>query len=173
MNKQILTQITGSVLVASLVILSTGCASIVDGGPGKVSINSQPDGAKVLVMNSKGQQVVTGTTPTELRLDRGTGYFTKAKYTVRIEKEGYRPVEVKLEGKLNSWYLGNLLFGGLIGLLIVDPISGAMWHLEPGKIDTSLTSGQAGLSHMHDGLVVVLKDQVTEEQLASANRIVQ
>ena len=27
---------------------------------------------------------------------------------------------------MNGWYIGNILFGGLIGFLIVDPLTGAM-----------------------------------------------
>lgn len=35
---------------------------------------------------------------------------------------------------MNGWYIGNLLFGGIIGLLIVDPATGAMWTLIPRKL---------------------------------------
>ena len=27
----------------------------------------------------------------------------------------------------NGWYIGNILFGGLIGMIIVDPATGDMW----------------------------------------------
>lgn len=30
---------------------------------------------------------------------------------------------------MDGWYVGNIIFGGLIGLLLVDPITGAMWKL--------------------------------------------
>jgi hypothetical protein len=30
--------------------------------------------------------------------------------------------------------LGNIVFGGLIGLLIVDPATGAMWKLEETQV---------------------------------------
>lgn len=29
----------------------------------------------------------------------------------------------------SGWYVGNVVFGGLIGLLIVDPATGAMWGI--------------------------------------------
>ncbi|MEA2098896.1 MAG: hypothetical protein U9P72_02065 [Campylobacterota bacterium] len=32
----------------------------------------------------------------------------------------------KVESGLNGWYFGNIIFGGLLGILIVDPISGAI-----------------------------------------------
>jgi hypothetical protein len=31
---------------------------------------------------------------------------------------------------MDGWYIGNILFGGLIGILIVDPLTGAMWKLD-------------------------------------------
>lgn len=31
---------------------------------------------------------------------------------------------------MDGWYIGNLLFGGLIGMLIVDPATGAMYKLD-------------------------------------------
>jgi hypothetical protein len=44
-----------------------------------------------------------------------------------LEKEGYDKEEVNIEGDANAWYIaGNLVFGGLIGWLIVDPATGAM-----------------------------------------------
>jgi hypothetical protein len=32
---------------------------------------------------------------------------------------------------MDGWYLGNIVFGGLVGLLVVDPLTGAMWKLDP------------------------------------------
>ncbi|HEY5968354.1 MAG TPA: hypothetical protein VIU35_10260, partial [Chitinophagaceae bacterium] len=42
--------------------------------------------------------------------------------------------KINVECKLNGWYFGNLLIGGLIGLLIVDPATGAMYRLESKDI---------------------------------------
>ena len=47
-----------------------------------------------------------------------------------FKKEGYVPYSAKIERGVDGWYiLGNLFFGGLIGWLIVDPATGAMWTL--------------------------------------------
>jgi hypothetical protein len=48
-----------------------------------------------------------------------------------------------LDSTLSGWYFGNILIGGLIGLLIVDPLTGAMYDLEPENIEQSLTAVQA------------------------------
>lgn len=43
------------------------------------------------------------------------------------------------ESDATAWYIGgNLLFGGLIGWLIVDPASGAMWHFDPEQVSVLL-----------------------------------
>lgn len=43
-----------------------------------------------------------------------------------------------LQANLNPWYFGNLLFGGFIGFLIVDPATGAMWKIEDTMVSTTL-----------------------------------
>jgi len=35
--------------------------------------------------------------------------------------------------------LGNIIFGGLVGMIVVDPLTGAMWDLEPADIEQPLT----------------------------------
>jgi ribosomal protein L40E len=118
----------------------TGCASIVDGGPGTVMIASTPSGARVRVNDKGGSTVATGNTPLTVKLDRGSGYFASAKYDVIVEKDGYAPYRERIEGELNAgWYLGgNLVFGGAIGWLIVDPLTGAMWNLSRDSIHAGL-----------------------------------
>jgi len=43
-----------------------------------------------------------------------------------------------VEAQFNPMYLGNFIFGGLIGLLIVDPASGCMWRISEDKIHFNL-----------------------------------
>ena len=31
---------------------------------------------------------------------------------------------------MDGWYAGNILIGGLLGLLIIDPATGSMWKLD-------------------------------------------
>ena len=108
----------------------TGCASILGGGSHEtVRVSSNPAGARVRVVDGKGKEVHTGTTPFSVSLKRGGGYFANAKYELKATAPGYAAKNVPAHAKLNGWYVGNVLFGGLIGLLVVDPISGAMWDL--------------------------------------------
>lgn len=107
----------------------SGCASIVSDSKPEVGIYSAPSEAKYSVVNSKGMIVATGVTPGRVLLESGRGYFKGEDYKVTFQKEGYGDSTVPLKTSVNGWYWGNILFGGLIGMLIVDPLTGAMYTL--------------------------------------------
>lgn len=127
-----------SVGALATLVLTTGCASIVSRSKYDVTINSVPTQAVVRVLDRKGVEVAAGQTPVTLRLKAGNGFFRSARYTLVFSKEGYEDKHMPLETNLDPWYLGNLLFGGVIGFLIVDPATGAMWKIEDSMISVSL-----------------------------------
>jgi PEGA domain len=143
-----------------------GCASIVSGGPKKVTVNSRPPGARVMVYDKSGKVIMTSQTPATLSLDRSSGYFRGEDYRIVIEKPGYKRAEITVRAAINGWYFGNLAFGGVIGMLVVDPLTGAMYTLDPDKIDQILTPVGSGRSSegRKPGLGLILKDQLTPEQ---------
>lgn len=117
-------------LIAVAVLLSTpACASIVSKSDYPVTISTSPTQADIVVRNEEGIEVFRGTAPTTLTLDASDGFFSRANYQVEITKEGYDTRVLPIKGTLDGWYIGNILFGGLIGMLIVDPATGAMWKL--------------------------------------------
>ena len=61
------------------------------------------------------------------------------KYIVTIKMDGYDDKIVPISCELNGWYWGNILLGGLIGMLVVDPSTGAMFKLETNFISSTLT----------------------------------
>jgi hypothetical protein len=124
---------------ASICILVSGCASIVDGGPKTVRINSKPAGANFTVYDQEGKAVASKTTPASVSLERGDGMFRGQNYRVAFEASGYRPGETQIKSEVNGWYYGNIAFGGLIGML-VDGSTGAMWTLSPADITYNLVS---------------------------------
>ena len=126
------------ILAASFIILS-GCASIVSKTKYPVSIHSTPTGAKVTVTDKKGKEVFIGNTPAICTLKAGAGFFTKASYMVKFEIEGYNTKSATIDFNLDGWYFGNIIFGGLIGLLIIDPATGAMWKLSSEFVNETLT----------------------------------
>jgi len=84
---------------------------------------------------------MTGTTPTTVTLKKSDGsWFGGKTYLVKVAKEGYETQTIQINHQANGWYIaGNLIFGGLIGWFIVDPLSGAMYNLTPDQINPSLT----------------------------------
>ena len=149
----------GVVLFSALAVLC-GCATIFEGGTQPVTFKSVPDSATLTIRNRAGEKIHTGTTPATVTLKRGAGYFKSEAYQVTVEKEGYAPTTVSLTAGVNGWYVANLIFGGLIGLLVVDPITGAMYDLSPDTVETSLASMGLESSNDDGALTVMLMEDV-------------
>jgi len=111
----------------------SGCASIVSKSSWPVTVQSNPSGARCEVVKNNGVKLHTGETPMTIMLESSSGYFSSAKYMVNCSKDGKKSSS-ELSAHLNGWYVGNIVFGGLIGLLIVDPATGAMWKLDETAI---------------------------------------
>ncbi|MBK8815605.1 MAG: hypothetical protein IPN42_08920 [Methylococcaceae bacterium] len=124
--------------MVSLMLLNA-CATIISGETDKVAFTAVPENATFLIKNEAGQSVHEGKTPATVMLDRGNGYFAGQTYQVEFSAQDYISQTQKLDTSMNGWYLGNLIFGGLIGFLVVDPATGAMWDL-PEKMDVKLTT---------------------------------
>lgn len=114
----------------TIALLFSSCASIVSGSKQNINFNSTPSGATVLV-----DDVNLGVTPVIAQLER-----IKKNQKVKIELQGYKPYELILNRKTNGWIWGNILFGGIIGI-IIDASSGAMYRLTPDQIEAQLANG--------------------------------
>jgi hypothetical protein len=125
-----------------LIIASTGCASIVSKSKWPVTFKSEPSGAEVVIADDKGQEIYRGVTPVTFKLRSGQSFFQSNDYQVDMRLAGYEEDKNVLKSSLNGWYFGNIVFGGLIGLVIVDPITGAMWRL-PTEYNVNLNSSSA------------------------------
>ena len=136
---------TKIVMLLTIPLLFTGCASILDGGPKTVQISSNPQGAKVTVFDKKGKEISANTTPTTLVLDRG-GFYSAASYKLHFEMPGYYPYETEVNSSLDGWYFGNIIFGGFIGILIVDPATGDMWTLTPRQVNCNFVATDSALT---------------------------
>lgn len=134
-----------TMLVIALPILFSSCATIFGHSSYPVSINSNPSGATVSITDKKGKEVYKGVSPATVTLKSGAGYFGKAEYQVKISSTGYAEQIIPVNYKLNGWYLGNLLLGGVIGMLIVDPATGAMWKLDTPPINVTLGKSIASI----------------------------
>ena len=152
----------GALTTVVCTVLMCGCASIVSKSQYPVTITSQPSGASISVVDETGKTILKGTTPTTVTLAAGAGFFKGKDYTVTFTKPGYTQHTATLRRGLDAWYiLGNIVFGGLIGWLVVDPITGAMWTLPDDG--TATLSSQSSMIEANDAVNIVSLDQVPDE----------
>lgn len=113
-------------------IFLSGCASVMCGSEKTINIKSRPPGSDFTITDARGNIVIEDVTPTNTTLKRGRGWFQAADYEVTFRKEGCKQKTVPIRQGLEiGWYVGgNVLIGGLIGWVIVDPLTGAMWNIE-------------------------------------------
>ena len=149
-------------------LLTSGCASIVGDSKYPVNVSSTPSGAHFTIQNKDGVIVHNGATPNTVTLPSGRGYFKGEAYTITFKKEGYADTSAKLETSMSGWYWGNLLFGGLIGMLVVDPMTGAMYKL---PADAAGNLGNALVAEAPKDLTLLEIDQLSPSDRAALVRI--
>ncbi len=154
-------RIVKSVGTVVVLIFLTGCASIISKSMYPVTINSYPDEANIVVKDEYGRQIYKGKTPATLTLSAGEAYFHAKSYTVTFSKSGYEEQTAVIKAGLDGWYIGNILFGGLIGMLIVDPLTGAMWSL-PKELIVTLVEKDLSLNKKERLLKIVTIDQIPD-----------
>ena len=114
-----------------VLLLVVGCGTIIHGTTQQVGFSSSPSGAEVSI---NGQN--SGTTPMIVDLNR------KDNHLVEISLDGYQPYETTITRSASGWLFGNIIFGGLIGL-VVDAASGGMYKLSNDQIDAELHNDYA------------------------------
>lgn len=121
--------------------LLSSCATIMRDNNQVIPINASTEKVQIKVTDQKGITIFEGQTPTVVNLKAaGDGYFDPRKYTVVASKDGFATQTQIIDWNVSGWYIfGNLLFGGLIGYLIVDPISGDMYYLDEDPVHFNMT----------------------------------
>lgn len=127
----------------ALTLLVSSCATIISGSKQNIKFSSNPSTATIFI-----DEVEVGKTPFEMKLAR------KSEHSVMIKLDGYQTYETKLTKKFNAWYIGNIVFGGLIGI-IVDPITGAIYNLSPDDISAQMNKGTAFKSNGKDIYIAI------------------
>lgn len=131
--------------------LLASCATIMHGTYQPIGISSSPTNASIWV-----DRYYVGTTPLIVEMSR------KDNHLLRIELEGYLPYEATLTRQLSGWVLGNIIFGGVIGLA-VDAISGGIYKLTPEQIQAELRNSEYTTGESYIG--VVLKTDPSWEKI--------
>lgn len=163
--------LTTACLAATLTM--TGCASIFSGSTQTLTFKSVPDTANITITNKSGEKIHTSSTPATVTLKRGNGYFKPAGYEITFSKEGFQTKTVQVKATVNGWYIANIIFGGLIGLLIVDPATGAMYTLSPSDINSVLDPAQLSTTKNkgYQSLTVMLVQDISVDIMKRAKYI--
>jgi hypothetical protein len=148
-----------SFALSLIVLLNTSCASIISKSTYPLSVSTSPSDAQIVIIDKKGNEIYKGTTPAKVDLKSGSGFFGKAAYSVKISKNGYESKTIPVHFKLDGWYFGNLLIGGVLGMLIIDPATGAMYKLETKYINENLSPQTAST----DNLTILTTDAIPSE----------
>lgn len=162
-----MTHLKRFLFVIPVILLFPGCASIVSKSSWPFSVTTEPEGARVSITNKHGREVFRGKTPVAMKLRSGAGFFAKESYIITLEMKGYETKKVNVECKLNGWYFGNIVIGGVLGFLIIDPATGAMYKLEHDGIIETLDPSNTG----NASLRILDKNQLNEKQQQKLVRI--
>lgn len=123
-----------SMILASLGL--TGCASIVSGTKQPVAVNTTPAGdADCVLKNDKGSWEVSHT-PGSVVVHR-----SRKPLDVTCQEKGYKTAEVEVKSKTKKMAMGNVVFGGVVGVG-VDVANGAAFQY-PANIDVPMVSQSA------------------------------
>ncbi len=124
-------------LAVAAVTCVSGCASIVSGRYADVAIDSYPSNARVMIRDTQGRSVASLQTPGVVSLKRNRRFFLPARYTATIESPGHQPAHVPIRSTLNPWILGNMVIGGIPGI-VIDSATGAAWRPRNSEIHRQL-----------------------------------
>ena len=114
-------------LILSVLIFISSCATIMTGKTQEITFDSEPQGAEVTV-NGR----VIGKTPTTIQLDK------KKDQSVSFKLEGYKTQTRRLETKIQGFFWGNIVSGGFIGST-TDGITGGMHEYSPNQYYITLS----------------------------------
>lgn len=120
------------VLSVCCAFASVNCATIVSGRNQTLPVVTEPDGAVITVGTTEQKS------PATVLLDRRQEF-----YVIKVEKEGYKTVTVTLKRGTNGWVWGNILFGGIIGL-VIDFSTGSAYKFNPSEVDVQALKEKMG-----------------------------
>ena len=117
-------------LLAAVVFLFNGCATLFKGSTEAISYSSDPSSAKVYV---NGQ--LMGTTPFELQMK------TNQTYTIEFRKDGYQDRTVVLNNSVGGGWVVLDVLGGLIPV-VIDAATGNWYSLDQSNVNAVLEAQQ-------------------------------
>ncbi|MFQ5958647.1 MAG: hypothetical protein ACE5LF_04690 [Alphaproteobacteria bacterium] len=114
-------------VLASAIALA-GCATIVKGTDQTVAVETPGvEEAECSLVDNKGMNYYVKSTPDSVVVNRGDGPLM-----ITCEADGYKKTTTEFDEKFEGWTLGNVIFGGIVGV-VVDAASGAAQQY-PGEL---------------------------------------
>ncbi len=110
--------------------LLSSCGTIFSESSYDVRINSNPQGAQFRVYDRDHREISSGSPPQTIHLYSGSGYFTKAHYSVLFSGDNGEEVGLPITFQVDGWYN--------TGNLIVDPLTGAMYTIDHNELTANL-----------------------------------
>lgn len=107
-----------TILTLSLLVFGTSCATLLTGTQQRVSIDSNPQGADIIIDGQK-----LGVTPSKVKVDRDLNALLEDGKEIELEMQGYRKNGYVLDATINPIVIlntVNLMFWG------IDIITGAV-----------------------------------------------
>ena len=133
-----------------------GCASLFDGGPSWLAIETTPANVKVKLYGIQNGESFTKTTPCRVELNKGTDY------KLTFETPSYRSEEIIIRRNIKGWFWGNLLLVSVVGMGI-DAFSNNMWEHNQHVVSVVLDRLSEMPDYIQINMPVVLKsDDGTE-----------
>jgi hypothetical protein len=121
---RLITRRVAPVLMCGATALAAGCATLTTGSAQTVTILSEPAGAACILHRDGAVIGAVNPTPGSIAIAKGHGEIA-----VRCSRDGFIDAEQRLTAGFQAATLGNILLGGLIGV-VVDAASGASGRYE-------------------------------------------
>jgi len=116
-----------------------GCATVVKGTTQEIAVNTTPAGGSCDV-SQKGKVVAQTGKHSKVKVDRSGNSLS---VSCKKEPEHPQPRTVEISSKFNGATVGNVLLGGLVGI-VVDASTGANYSY-PEEVMVDLTSADSSL----------------------------
>jgi hypothetical protein len=118
-------------LLLSLVMMTTGCATLTKGTSQAVTVDTDPSGAICTLTRDAKPLAIVNPTPGSVPVEKAQGTIS-----VACTKQGFLEAAGNLASEFQAMTFGNILFGGVVGI-VVDAASGAM-HRYPDRVTITL-----------------------------------
>ena len=151
-------------LLLSFVMMTTGCATLTKGTSQAVTVDTDPSGAMCTLTRDAKPLAIVNPTPGSVPVEKAQGTIA-----VACTKQGFLEVAGNLASEFQAMTFGNILFGGIIGV-VVDAASGAM-HQYPDSVTITLIPDEFASAGARDAFFDRMRGTLERETAEVRNRI--